>query len=100
MASSVEQKLAASRERLAPIAAAPGGGSEGERDPRLKKMAAALQGRLAANREWKAECPAVSSAVSLAVKAFSSQGTRGNCRVALPLPLLIPSSGTRQPHFE
>ncbi|XP_004960528.1 kinetochore protein Spc25 isoform X1 [Setaria italica] len=76
MASSAEQQLAASRERVAPIAAGPGGGEAGALDPRWKKMAAALRGRMAANREWKAESAAVSSALSLALKTFPRQGTR------------------------
>ncbi|CAN6336066.1 unnamed protein product [Urochloa humidicola] len=76
MASSVEQQMAAVRERLSPTAAAPGGGGATALDPRLKKMAAALRGRMAPQRGWEVGSTALASARSLAFQALSPQGTR------------------------
>ncbi|CAL4903291.1 unnamed protein product [Urochloa decumbens] len=71
MASSVEQQMAAARERMAPTAAAPGGGGARALDPRR----AVLNRQMARQRGWKPGA-ALASARSLAVQAFSPQGTR------------------------
>ena len=94
MTSSAEQQMAA------PVATAPGGGGTGRLDPQWRKAAvAALRGRMAAHRDGEAGYAALASARSLALQAFSRQGTRGKCHVALPpLPLPHPSSVPREPH--
>ncbi|PUZ63662.1 hypothetical protein GQ55_3G085700 [Panicum hallii var. hallii] len=77
MASSVEQQMAAALERAAPVATAPGGGGAGALDPQWRKTAAAaLRGRMAAQRERGAGAAALASARSLALQALSRQGTR------------------------
>ncbi|XP_025808861.1 probable kinetochore protein SPC25 isoform X3 [Panicum hallii] len=77
MASSVEQQMAAALERGAPVATAPGGGGAGALDPQWRKTAAAaLRGRMAAQRERGAGAAALASARSLALQAFSRQGTQ------------------------
>ena len=87
--------MAAALERAAPVVAtAPGGGGAEGLDPQWRKTAAAaLRGRMAAHRDWEAGSATLPSARSLALQAFSRQGTRGKCHVALPpLPLPHPSS--------
>ncbi|CAL4896091.1 unnamed protein product [Urochloa decumbens] len=74
MASSVEEQMAAARERSSCTAAAPGEGGARARDPRRK--AAELRGQMALQRGWKPGSAALASARSLADQAFSSQGTR------------------------
>ncbi|RLN30905.1 kinetochore protein Spc25-like isoform X1 [Panicum miliaceum] len=77
MASSVEHQMAAALERAAPVATAPGGGGAGPLDPQWRKTAAAaLRGRMAAQRERGAGTAALASARSLALQAFSRQGNR------------------------
>ncbi|OEL29017.1 hypothetical protein BAE44_0009965 [Dichanthelium oligosanthes] len=78
MATSVEQQMAAALERVSPIASASAGGGGGVLDPQRRKAAAVavLQGRFAAHREWAADSAALASARSLALQAFSDQGTR------------------------
>lgn len=74
MASSVEQRLAAARERTAP-AAAPAAAGGGASDLQ-RRIAASLRSRMAAHREWAGVSAALASARSLADRAFSRQGTQ------------------------
>jgi len=70
--------MAAALERAAPVVAtAPGGGGAEGLDPQWRKTAAAaLRGRMAAHRDWEAGSATLPSARSLALQAFSRQGTR------------------------
>ncbi|KAG2615910.1 hypothetical protein PVAP13_3NG052890 [Panicum virgatum] len=70
--------MAAALERAAPVVAtAPGGGGAEGLDPQWRKTAAAaLRGRMAAHRDWEAGSATLPSAHSLALQAFSRQGTR------------------------